>query len=118
MLTILRLEISMEDHWSPWITSRLCGAAQAHDVAACCWRVFSIMAAVQCADDLAKDAPDKLFLADLVLVLKVANDAPEVAIATVLHVQVQVLRYLDMVALEVRNDVGVSKLLENGEFSL
>lgn len=49
------------------------------------------MAAVQCADDLAEDAPHKLLFAHLVLVLEVTDDAPQIAISAVFHVQMQVL---------------------------
>lgn len=72
------------------------------------------MAAVQGADDLAEDAPDKFLLAHLVLVLQVADDASQISVAAVFHVQVQVLARLDVVALEVRDDVGVSKFLQDG----
>lgn len=76
------------------------------------------MAAVQGADDLAEDAPDELLLAHLVLVLQVADDASQVAVAAVLHVQMQVLARLDVVALEVGDDVGVAQLLEDGQLGL
>lgn len=103
----------MENHRLAWVTDWLRVANQAHDVAACRRGVFAIMAAVQGADDLAEDAPDELLLAHLVLVLEVADDAPEVAVPAVLHVQMQVLGDLDVVALEVCYNVGVSQFLEN-----
>jgi hypothetical protein len=90
-LTVLGLQISMKNHRSLAVTDRLCVGAQAHDIASRCWRVLAKMAAVEGADDLAEDAPHELLLADLILVLQVADDAPEIAIPAVFHVQVQVL---------------------------
>ena len=118
ILTVLRLEVSMENHGLAWITDRLRIANEAHDVAACRRWVFTIMAAVQGADDLAEDAPDKLLLANLVLVLQVSNDTSEVAVSAVFHVEVEVLRCLDVVAFEVGDDVGVSKLFQDRQLSL
>jgi hypothetical protein len=118
MLTVLRLEIPVKDHGFPRVTSRLRVANQPHDVTACCGRVFTIVAAVQRADDLAEDAPHKLLLAHLVLVLQVPDDAPQVAVAAVFHVQVKVLRGLDVVTLEVGDDVRVAELFQDREFGL
>ena len=59
----------MENNRLAWVTDWLRVANQAHDVAACRRGVFAIMAAVQGADDLAENAPDKLLLTNLVLVL-------------------------------------------------
>ena len=59
----------MENHRLAWVTDWLRIANQTHDVAACRRGVFTIMAAVQGADDLAENAPDKLLLTNLVLVL-------------------------------------------------
>ena len=101
-----------------WVTGRLRVANEPHDVAACRRWVFTVVAAVQGADDLAEDAPHKFLLAHEVFVLQVADDASQVAIAAVLHVQVQVLARLDVVALEVGDDVGVPQLLEDGQLGL
>jgi hypothetical protein len=76
------------------------------------------MAAIKRTDNLAKDAPYKLLLANLVLVLEVSDDAPQIAIATVFHVQMQVLGGLDVVPLKVCDDVGMPEFLENGELGL
>jgi hypothetical protein len=117
-LTVLGLQIPVQDHGLPRITGRLRVGAQSHDIAAGGGRVFAKVAAVQGADDLAEDAPHKLLLAHLVLVLQVADDAAQVAVPAVLHVQVQILRDLDVVALEVGDDVRVAELLEDGELGL
>lgn len=108
----------MENHGLAWVTGRLRIANESHDVAACRRWVFTVVAAVQGADDLAEDAPDELLLAHLVLVLEVADDTSEVAVAAVLHVEVKVLRCLDVVALEVGDDVGVAEFLEDGQLGL
>lgn len=108
----------MENHGLAWVTGRLRVANESHDVAACRRWVFTVVAAVQGADDLAEDAPDELLLAHLVLVLEVADDTSEVAVAAVLHVEVKVLRCLDVVALEVGDDVGVAEFLEDGQLGL
>ena len=117
-LTVLGLQIPMKDHGLAWITDRLRVADQAHDVAASRGRVFTVVASVQGAHNLAEDAPDKLLLAHLVLVLEVADDASEVAVSTVFHVEVEVLRGLDVVALEVGDNVWVSEFLEDGQLGL
>jgi len=108
----------VENHGLAWVTGRLRIANESHDVAACRRWVFTVVAAVQGADDLAEDAPDELLLAHLVLVLEVADDTSEVAVAAVLHVEVKVLRCLDVVALEVGDDVGVAEFLEDGQLGL
>ena len=108
----------MENHGLARVTGRLRVANESHDVAACRRWVFAVVAAVQGADDLAEDAPDELLLAHLVLVLEVADDTSEVAVAAVLHVEVKVLRCLDVVALEVGDDVGVAEFLEDGQLGL
>lgn len=108
----------MENHGLAWVTGRLRVANESHDVAACRRWVFTVVAAVQGADDLAEDAPDELLLAHLVLVLEVADDTSEVAVAAVLHVEVKVLRCLDVVALEVGDDVGVAEFLEDRQLGL
>jgi len=118
LLTVLGLQIAMKDHGLSWITSRLRVAHEPHDIAAGCRRVFAVVAAVQGADDLAEDAPHKLLLAHLVLVLEVADDTAEVAVAAVFHVQVKVLGCLDVVALKVGDNVGVSQLFQDGQFGL
>lgn len=118
VLTILGLQIPMKNHRSPLITGGLCIRAQAHDITASGRRVFPKMAAIQRAHNLAEDAPHELLLAHLVLVLEVSDDAPQIAVSTVLHVEMQVLGGFDVVPLEVGDDVRMSELLENGEFGL
>jgi hypothetical protein len=108
----------VKNHRLARITDRLRVANQPHYVAACRWRVFTVMTAVQGADDLAEDAPDKLLLAHLVLVLQVPDDTSEVAIAAVFHVEVQVLRCLDVITFEVGDDVGMSELFQNRQLCL
>ena len=76
------------------------------------------MASVESIHDLAEDGPDELLVGELVLVLEVLDDAAEVAVAAVLHVQVQVLRGLQVLALVVADDVWVYELLEDGQLGL
>ncbi len=67
------------------------------------------MTAVQRRDQLRKDAPDKRLLGILVLGSQVSDHSAQVAIATVLHVQVEVLGRFEMLAVIVADDVGVSQ---------
>lgn len=108
----------MEDHGLARVTGRLRIRAQSHDTGTSVWRGFSKVAAVQRADDLAEDAPYKLLLAHLVVVLEVADHATQVTVPAVFHVQVQILGRLDMVTLEVGDDVRVSEFLEDGKLGL
>lgn len=118
ILTVLRLQIPMEDHGFPRITYWLDVADETHDITASRRRIFTVVAAVQGTDNLAEDAPDKLLLAHLVLVLQVANDSSQVAVSAVLHVEVKVLGCLDMVAFEIGDNVWVSEFLQDGKLSL
>ena len=65
----------MKDHGFAGVANRLRIADETHDVAPSGGRVFTIVAAVQCAHNLAEDAPDEFLLAHLVLVLQFADDA-------------------------------------------
>jgi hypothetical protein len=100
------------------IAHRLCVRTQTHDVLAWRRRILAMMTSVQGADNLAEDAPDKLFIRVFAVVLELLDDAPEVAIAAVLHVQVEVLRRLEVLALVVPDDIRVDQLLQYGEFGL
>jgi len=117
-LTVLGLEISMEDHGLARVTGRLRIRAQSHDTWTSIRRGLSKVAAVQCADDLAEDAPYKLLLAHLVVVLEVADHTTQVTVPAVFHVQVQILGRLDVVSLEVGDDVWVSEFLEDRKLGL
>jgi len=68
------------------IAHRLCVSAQPHDVLAWRRRILTIVTSVEGADNLTQYAPNELFIRVLVLVLEVLDDAPEVAVAAVLHV--------------------------------
>lgn len=49
------------------------------------------MTTIQGENELAENAPDKALLCSLALLLKILNDSSEVTIATVFHVEMQVL---------------------------
>lgn len=67
------------------------------------------MASVQSQRQLAKDAPDKALLRMLSRALEVVNHLPQVSVAAILHIQVQILAALEMLSMVVSDDVGVSK---------
>lgn len=71
------------------------------------------MASVESEGQLAEDAPDEALLSSLALKLQVFDDSPEVSIATVLHIQVQVLARFQVLTVVVSNDVGVSEVGED-----
>jgi hypothetical protein len=56
---------------------------------------------------LGEDAPHKRLFGVLVLVGQVLDDAPEVAVSAVFHVEVQVLADLEVFAVVVADDVRV-----------
>lgn len=113
ILTILRLKISMKNsHSSSWSLGRRSDGAlcEAQHVGANVWGVNTIVTAIQSKDQLAKDAPNKAFLGSLALKLQVLDDSTKVSVATVFHVQVQVLARLEVFAVVVGDDVGVSQV--------
>jgi hypothetical protein len=108
----------VKDHGFARVTNRLRIANETHDVTAGRGGILAIVTAVQSTHDLAEDAPDKLLFTHLVLVLQVTDDAPQVAVSAVLHVEVKVLGCLDVVAFEVGDNVWVSEFLEDGKLGL
>lgn len=76
------------------------------------------MASVESEGELAEDAPYEALLSTLALKLQVLDDSAKVSIATVLHIQVQVLARFQMLAVVVGNDVGVSEVGEDLEFGM
>lgn len=91
---------------------------QAKHIGADLWGIRSIMAAIQSHDQLAKYAPNKAFLCPVSLELEVLDHSPEITIATVLHIQMQVLARLQMLTVVVGNDVGVSQVGEDLELGV
>lgn len=67
---------------------RLRGGAQAHHVLANLGWIDTVVAAVQGGDKLGKDAPNECLLCILVLGVQVSNDASQITVAAVLHVDV------------------------------
>lgn len=74
------------------------------------------MATVQGRDELRKNAPNKGFLCVLVSLGQVSNHTAQVTVATVLHVQVQVLRGFEVLAVIVSNNVDMAQRRKNLKF--
>lgn len=74
------------------------------------WRVNTIVTPVQGHGQLAEDAPDEAFLSSLALEREVLDHAAEIAVAAVLHVEVEVLADLEVLAVVVGDDVGMSEM--------
>lgn len=91
------------------------GRAQSHDILANFGGINAIVATIQGGHKLRKDAPDESLLCVLVLGLKISNNTAQIAIATVFHVDVQVLTGFEMFAAVVSDNVGVAKGRKNGE---
>lgn len=116
MLTILRLQVAVQDgHGSGRDLGIATGIAlrQPQDVGADLGRIDAIMAAVESHDELTEDAPDKALLGPLSLELEVLDDATEVTVAAVFHVQMQVLADLEMLAVVVGHNVGMAQMRED-----
>lgn len=80
-------------------------------------RVNAVVAAEEGGHQLREGVPDEGLGGALALVLEVPDDATEVPAAAVLHVQVQLLLGLEVLAVVVADDVGVAearKALELG----
>lgn len=71
------------------------------------------MASVEGRHQLGEYRPNELLVGKLVLDLEILDITAEVAVATVLHVQTQVLRRLEVFALVVGHDVLVTEFLED-----
>jgi hypothetical protein len=115
--TILWFQVPVQNHVGHLLAlqlGRLRIRAQAHDVTSDLWRVLAVMATVQCADQLRKNAPDELFFGVLILLLQPFDHLAQIAVAAILHVEMQVLRGSEMVPLVVLHDVWVTKLAEDG----
>lgn len=91
---------------------------QTQNIGADLGRVDAVVTPIQGHDQLAEDAPDKAFLGPLTLHCEVLDDTAEVAVAAVLHVQVQVLADLEVFTVVVGNDVGVAEGRQNLELGV
>lgn len=118
-LTVFRLQVSVENHvWRLLALDRLCISPKAHDVAANLRRILSIMTAIQRSDKLCKHTPHELFIGALIPQLQLFDHLAQIAIAAVLHIQMQILSRFVVFSLKVSDDVWMPKLLENGKFGL
>lgn len=118
-LTVFWFQIPMQNHGPPVAVPHGFGVgAKTHDILTSWRRVLPIVTAVESIHNLGEYGPDKFLLGKLVLVLEILDDATEVAVATVFHVEMQILRGLEMFALVVADDVGMDELLEDGQLGL
>lgn len=76
------------------------------------------MASVKGEGELTEDAPNEALLSSLALELQVLDDSAKVSIATVLHIQVQVLARFQVFAVVVGDDIGVSEVGEDLKFGM
>jgi high-affinity nickel permease len=76
------------------------------------------VAAVQRRDELAEDAPHKALLRVHAAVGQVLDDAAQVAVAAVLHVEVQVLALLEVFAVVVGYNVGMPQVRQDLELGV
>lgn len=116
-LTIFRLEIAMQDHdlrLLPLETLLLWDRSQ--DVRSHRWRVDSIVAAIQSGHQLGQNTPNKLLFRIFVRGLEVLDDHAQVTAPAVFHVEIQVLRGLEVFSVVVGDDVGVSQGTQDIEF--
>ena len=79
-------------------------------------RIMPVVASVQCANQLRKDSPHELFLSQHVPLFQLLDVAAQVAVAAVLHVQMDVGRALDVLSGVVLDDVGMAEVLEDLQF--
>ena len=109
----------MQDHVGRLLAlQRLCIFPQPHDVSPDVGWVFAVVAAIKRRDQLRQYAPDKLFIGVLVLQLQSFDDLTQVSVPTVFHVEMEVLRGLEVVSLKVLHDVCMFEFLEDGELGL
>ena len=91
---------------------------EAEHVGAHLGRIDTIVTAVQSQDELAEDAPDEALGSSLTLVLQVLDHTAEVAVAAILHVQVEILADLEMLAVVVGDNVWVPEMRKDLEFGV
>lgn len=119
LLTILRLEIAVQDHLVRLLALEREGIlGQADCVAVDLWWLLAVMAAVQGADELGKDGPNELFVGQFVASLEVLDHDTKIAIAAVFHVKMQVVGCFEMFSLIVGDDVGVAEAAQDLELGL
>lgn len=84
------------------------------------WRlgIFTIVAPIQGTHQLREDRPHEILLRPLPALRQLLHQPAQVAVAAVLHVQVQVRGGLNVLARLVLHDVGVDELLEDGNFGV
>lgn len=82
---------------------------QAKSVAVDIWWIFAVVAAVQSADQLCEDGPNKLLVGVFIASLQILNHHSQVSIAAVLHVEVQVMRGLQVLLLVVGDNIRMAE---------
>jgi hypothetical protein len=112
-LTIFWFEISMQDHNTASRCSWFRSITQSHDITPNFRRVNAIVTPVKGSDQLSEHAPHKALFRVLFLDLKVFDDATEISISTIFHIEVEVLSGLQVFSVVVSDDVWVSKRREN-----
>lgn len=81
-------------------------------------RIDAIVASVQGRNKLRKYFPNKLFIRILFTLNKVPNDTTKITIATIFHIQMEVLGLFQVFTMVVTDDVRVSKSRKNLEFGV
>jgi hypothetical protein len=72
------------------------------------WWILSIVAAIKCAHQLRENGPNEVLLSHLVPLLQFPDVSSQVSIAAIFHIQMQVMRRLQMLSMTVLHDIWVS----------
>lgn len=117
--TILRLQVAMQNGHSAGRRLRPRRAREeTKNITPNLWRIDAIVTAVESGDKLREDAPDEGLLCPLALQRQILDHPAEIAIAAILHVKVQILTRLEVLAVEVFDDVLVSEVGEDLELGV
>ena len=89
-----------------------------HDIFAHLGWIHAVMASIERSDQLCKDAPDKFFLGILVGGCQVLDDLTQVSTTAILHVDVEVLRGLEVLPMIVGHNVWVAQRAQDRELGM
>lgn len=81
-------------------------------------RILAGMTPVQGADQLRENRPHKVLLRILIGLVQLLHQAAQVPVAAIFHVQMEVGGCLDVFSALVLHDVGVDKLLKDGDLGV
>lgn len=119
-LTILGLQISMQNHAVALLRliRQECLPIPDLSLISHARRIFPVVASEQSTYQLCKDLPDKLLFGVAIPIFQLLDVSAEVAIPTVLHVEVEVMARLEMFAVAVLDDVWMTEGFEDAQFGV